>query len=146
MRFQTPTSTHLDFRGCLQVNSSICPNRRMRTRLSGGVAGEERRLSPLCRLRSGELKGRDRLLCGSCVHNAARENTKSYLFNPRSCHPLLSTAPSPTIRLWVGNAQRHHGCAWPVRFAVLAGLSSNLTRPIQMEKDTVRGVRRGTDC
>ena len=26
-------------------------NRRMRTRLSGGVAGEERKLSPLCRLR-----------------------------------------------------------------------------------------------
>ena len=25
-------------------------NRRMRTRLSGGVAGEERKLSPLCRL------------------------------------------------------------------------------------------------
>jgi hypothetical protein len=27
-------------------------NRRMRTRLYGGVAGEERRLSPLCRFRT----------------------------------------------------------------------------------------------
>ena len=37
-----------DFRlwSCGQLNP---PNRRMRTRLSGGVAGEERRLSPLCR-------------------------------------------------------------------------------------------------
>jgi hypothetical protein len=42
MRSQTPTSTRLDFHGCSLAHSSIHPNRRMRTRMSGGVAGEER--------------------------------------------------------------------------------------------------------
>ena len=48
MRSQTPTSTYSDFPGCTLGGSSIRPNRRMRTHLSGGVAGEERwRPSPL---------------------------------------------------------------------------------------------------
>src|SRR5207248_4308528 len=32
-------------------------NRRMRTRMYGGVAGEERRLSPLCRLQTHSVDG-----------------------------------------------------------------------------------------
>jgi len=51
MRFQTTTSTHLDFQGCAMASSLIQPNRRMRTRTFGGVGGEERRLSPLSRYR-----------------------------------------------------------------------------------------------
>jgi len=39
---QTPTSTSLVFPGCSLAHSSIHPNRRMRTRMSGGVAGAER--------------------------------------------------------------------------------------------------------
>ena len=36
-------------------------NRRMRTRLSGGVAGEERKLSPLCRLDLPQFHSRQTL-------------------------------------------------------------------------------------
>jgi RNA-directed DNA polymerase len=42
MRSPSPTSTRLEFQGCSLVHSSIRPNRRMRTRMSGGVGGEER--------------------------------------------------------------------------------------------------------
>jgi hypothetical protein len=40
----------LEFPGCSLIPSSIRPNRRMRTRMSGGVAGESGRPLPLCRL------------------------------------------------------------------------------------------------
>ena len=53
-----PTSIRLDFPGCSLVPNSIRPNRRMRTRMSGGVAGESGRPLPLCRLLEG---GRDML-------------------------------------------------------------------------------------
>src|ERR1039458_4055773 len=46
MRLQTPGSTYSDFSGCLPVNNSIHPNRRMRILRYDGLAGEERRLSP----------------------------------------------------------------------------------------------------
>src|ERR1700678_1251412 len=62
MRSQTPTSMRLESQGCSSIPSSIRPNRRMRTRMSGGVAGEERRLSPLCRFKSADARLRRHLL------------------------------------------------------------------------------------
>jgi len=48
--FPLLTSTRSVFHDCLNCFSSTELNRRMRTRMSGGVAGESGRPLPLCRL------------------------------------------------------------------------------------------------
>src|ERR1035441_8075235 len=52
MRLQTPASTYSDFSGCLPVNNSIDPNRLMRIRRYGGLAGGGEATLPPMRIAS----------------------------------------------------------------------------------------------
>src|SRR5664279_2558226 len=55
-RFRSPTLTLLVFLGCSMALRDPL-NRPMRTRMSGGVAGESGRPLPLCRLANGVGNG-----------------------------------------------------------------------------------------
>src|SRR6266576_5422615 len=70
LHFRLLTSMRSVFLGCWMCSSSTELNRRMRTRMYGGVAGESRRPLPLCRFaRSGTLDA----VCGASTDVAMRE-------------------------------------------------------------------------
>src|SRR5437899_12166269 len=66
-------------------------NRRMRTRMSGGVAGESGRPLPLCRLVLGH--GRERTAKSGCATNSATGITGRTAARPQGGRPLQLQFP-----------------------------------------------------